>query len=229
MKAIDTVKIEDIKIAYFDIDGVLSISRYPFGKNETIVPFGSDDKWKPFIKDNANGYDQCYASTEIKNWIKKLRAKGVIVKSLSAADNSEIPAKKAFIEKNYTDLIDEMLFVPSAHDKVAKMEEERLKYGFDAFEMVLVEDHHNTLIEIADHGFRGIHTAWFLNAYTQSTDEEQTVHSHAYCIRFISSFVKSHEIIVTADDMDKVTAKHIMAQHYPIRARLFKVGYISLG
>lgn len=228
MKAIDTVKIEDIKIAYFDIDGVLSIPRYPFGKNKTIVPFGSDDKWKPFIKDNANGYDQCYASTEIKNWIEKLRAKGVIVKSLSAADDSEIPAKKAFIEKNYTGLIDEMLFVPSSHDKVAKMEEERLKYGFDAFEMVLIEDHHNTLIEIADHGFRGIHTAWFLDAYAESADKKDT-YEHAYAIEFANPFLKSHSLVISADEMDNDTAKHIIKQHHPVLARLFRVRCLMLG
>jgi hypothetical protein len=228
MKAIDAVKIEDIKIVYFDIDGVLSIPRYPFGKNKAIVPFGSDDKWKPFIKDNANGYDQCYASTEIKNWIKKLRAKGVIVKSLSAGDDSEIPAKKAFIEKNYTDLVDEMLFVPSSHDKAAKMEEERLKYGFDAFEMVLVEDHHNTLIEIADHGFRGIHTAWFLDAYVESTDKKDT-YEHAYVIEFASTFLKKYGILISADEMDHDTAKYIMQQHHPVLARLFRVRYLMMG
>lgn len=228
MKAIDSININELKIVYFDVDGVLSIPRYPFGKNEAIVPFGSDDKWKPFIKDNADGYDQCYASTEIKNWIKKLRAKDVIVKSLSAGDDSEIPAKKAFIEKNYANLIDEMLFVPSSHDKVTKMEEERLKYGFEPFEMVLIEDHHNTLIEIADHGFRGIHTAWFLDAYTESADEKDT-YEHAYAIEFANPFLRNHSILISADEMDNDMAKYIMKQHYPVLARLFRVRYLMMG
>ena len=163
MKAIDSVNITELDVVYVDIDGVLSISRYPFGKNKTIVPFGSDNQWKPFIANNADGYAHCYASKDIYEWLRLIKSHGKILKTLSAGDISEIPAKEKFINTNYKDLFDEMLFVPSASDKAVKMDEEQQKYGFNPFRMALIEDHHNTLIDIADHGFRGIHTSWFLD------------------------------------------------------------------
>lgn len=166
MKAIDFININELKIVYFDVDGVLSIPRYPFGKNDAIVPFGSDNKWQPFINNNKNGYSECYAPKAVRKWMKTLKENGIIIKSLSAGNNTEIPAKTEFLNNHYSGLIDEMLFVPSAGDKSAKMTAEQKYYNFEPFEMAIVEDHHNTLIDIADHGFRGIHTAWFLDIDT---------------------------------------------------------------
>ena len=66
------------------------------------------------------------------------------------------------------------------------------------------------------------------DTHTESTDKKDT-YEHAYLIKFSSPFIDDHGILVSANDMDRDTAKCIMKQHYPILARLFRVGYLTMG
>lgn len=54
---------------------------------------------------------------------------------------------------------------------------------------------------------------------------ESTSYAHMYAIKPFGKL----PIIVSADDMDKDTARYIARQHYPIYARIFPVSYTMLG
>ena len=54
-------------------------------------------------------------------------------------------------------------------------------------------------------------------------------YEHTYLIKFSSPFINDHSILVSANDMDRDTAKCIMKQYHPILARLFRVGYLMMG
>ena len=161
--AIGYVPLNELKIVYFDVDGVLSVPRYPLGKDRKIVPFTENPRWDRFVDNNINAYSECYAPVALKAWIGELKDAGIPVCILSATTEDEMPSKMKFILDNYGDSFSKIKFVSRSADKKPYMIEQQAKLGYDPFEMALVEDNHNTLFDIAEAGFRGIHVSWFLD------------------------------------------------------------------
>ena len=62
------------------------------------------------------------------------------------------------------DYFTEIKLVPTASAKKEFMLEVQKKFGYEPFEMALVEDNHYTLCDIAEIGFMGIHVSWFLES-----------------------------------------------------------------
>lgn len=164
MKAIDLIPLSELKVVYFDVDGVLSIPRYPLGKDNKIVSFTENARWDPFVTNNINAYADCHVPIDIKEWMAKLAMAGIPMCVLSASIENEIPSKMKFLEDNYPNYFAEIKLVPHAAMKKEYMIEQQKKFGYDPFEMALVEDNHYTLFEIAEAGFRGIHVSWFLDS-----------------------------------------------------------------
>ena len=163
MKAIDFVDINELKIVYFDVDGVLSVPRYAIGENGRIVSFSSPDKWDPFVKDNPDAYKDCFIPKAIIEWMEKLKAANIPIKILSASTPNAQPSKYKFLKENYSDLISEVVLTNSAQEKVPYMLKEAITLGFKPFEIALVEDNQYTLFEASEYGFMGIHISWFLD------------------------------------------------------------------
>lgn len=164
MRAIDLVPIEELSAVYMDVDGVLSIPRYPLGPNGAIVAFTENKRWEPFVDGNVDAYCNCYTPVALREWIDKLKAAGVPLYGLSVSVEGEEPSKLKFLDREYPDTFDEIILVRNASDKRKVMQEHQKKFGYEPFSMALVEDNHYTLFEIAETGFRGIHISWFLEA-----------------------------------------------------------------
>ncbi len=54
-------------------------------------------------------------------------------------------------------------------------------------------------------------------------DKTKETYQHLYAIRF--RLIGRFDVIVSADNMDKQTAKYIMQQKYPVLARIFPVKF----
>lgn len=165
MRAIDLVTLDELKVVYFDVDGVLSIPRYPLGKDNKIIPFAEIEKWSPFVNNNVDAYDMCFAPTAIIDWMKKLKEHNIIIKTLTASIDPEKPSKTKFIKTFYSDYISDenIIIVPNTSDKITTLLNEQTKLNLDPFEMALVEDNHYVLFDVNKYRFRGIHVSWFLD------------------------------------------------------------------
>ena len=163
MQAIDTIPLDDIEVVYFDVDGVLSIPRYPIGPNGAMISFADQASWCIFADNNLDAYKDCYIPTAIIAWMQKLKAAGIPINILSASNDSEEKAKLKFLREKYGDLIDEITLVDSPEHKVRHMRWQQEKHGYQPFKMLLVEDYAPTLYDAFISGFRGIHVAWFLD------------------------------------------------------------------
>ena len=164
MKAIDLVPIEELNVVYFDVDGVLSIPRYPLGPNGKTVAFTENARWEPFVKDNIDAYKDCYVPIALKEWMAKLTEKGIPMVVLSVSTEGEKPSKMKFLNENFQNYFAEIRLVETASAKKDVMVGHQREFGWDPFSMALVEDNHYTLFDIAVAGFRGIHVSWFLDS-----------------------------------------------------------------
>lgn len=144
----------DKKIAFFDIDGVLSIPRYLNTSRHTdgnkYVPGGTDRWWKSYCEENEHPYEACIVPHVIKVYLSDLLNSGceLFVLSQESFDAAE-RGKRDFIKMRYSREFndDHVCIVKTNNEKISTMiriSEERhipkshVEYWDDTFSNVLL-------------------------------------------------------------------------------------------
>lgn len=156
------VKLKGVQIAFFDLDGVLSIPRFRDNLGNIKCAIGSDDgAWFDKANWNSDCYKDCKVNPNIIALLNKLKSKNVRLYVLTHDTNSGSYFNKVdFVLNNYKEYFDsyrQVLFVSKTNNKVRLMDIYCAKYGISHKDCLLVEDTFDTCIEANDKGFRVCH------------------------------------------------------------------------
>ena len=156
------ISLKGIKIAFIDIDGVLSIPRYKDCIGNVRCAIGQNEgAW--FNKSNWNSdcYKDCAVNPAVVALLDKLKRKGVMLYALTHETNSGSYFNKIdFVLNNYSDYFNsyrQILFVSKIEDKIRLMDIYCSKKGFGHKECLLVEDTYDTCIDANDKDYRVCH------------------------------------------------------------------------
>lgn len=145
-----------MKLAFFDIDGTLSVPQYMVdGKLE----IGLFEGWVEYcIENGMDTYKDCKPVKIVGEYAKRLKREGVALYALSTSQSSfEHDAKKKFLETHYPGVFLSLISVSRDELKlpvIAKMAE-KMKARLEDCE--LVEDTYATLLEAGKLGVKATH------------------------------------------------------------------------
>lgn len=135
------------KLAFFDIDGTLSIPRYLVGGK--LVPGGSNEWWHTYCAEEKHPYAACGVPAQMIELLNELHNNNVelFVLSQESFEDGE-RAKKDFIKMRYSSFFDDshILLVSDDSQKVSRMltiakerclDPNRIQYWDDKFANVL--------------------------------------------------------------------------------------------
>ena len=149
---------DDVKLAFFDVDGVLSAPRYWTEDGEYVIGF-SDQGWVDFCeKEGEDAYKLCDPIPGVTEYIEKLKSEGAKLFVLSTtASKAEISAKIKYLDRLYLGDFLEYYFVDHDLDKIEKIKEVAEREGVKISECALIEDTLNTLFIAHDKGIKAVH------------------------------------------------------------------------
>lgn len=157
-------------IAFYDIDGVLSIPRYRI--NDKLKVGGSKDWWENFCKNNPNPYKDCKVSDSVYESLRSNYEAGTDCYVLSVETVTEAKeAKIKFIKDNYGDYFDDnhILFVSKDEEKVPFMVEMIENLSLDPSDTYFLDDTFALVCDASARGINAEHISWFLSLKGEST------------------------------------------------------------
>ena len=149
-----------IKAAFFDVDGTLSAPEYREADGTPVVGF-TQEGWTAYCRrTREHAYDFCSPVAPVEAYARKLKAEGtrLYVLSTSATEIEEI-AKKAFIERCFPDLFEELLSVKNDDLKTDVIERMAASSGVRLSECALIEDTYMTVLKAHVKGIKAISVA----------------------------------------------------------------------
>lgn len=149
-----------VKMAFFDVDGVLSAPHYNVdGKMQ--IGFPTVEGWIKYCETRKdNTYDECKPVPAVYDHARKLKEHGAKLYVLTASfGEAESHSKQVFVERCYEGLFDEFYSVLSSSDKVPFIQKLADENGVDISECELVEDTFTTLLEAEGAGIIPTHIA----------------------------------------------------------------------
>lgn len=156
------IKLNGVKIAFFDIDGVLSIPRYRDYLGSIKCAIGKNDEaWFDKSNWNSDCYKDCAVNPKIVTLLNILKSKNVRLFALTHDTNSGSYFNKVdFVLNNYNDYFNsyrQVLFVSKPLDKLRLMDIYCSKYSINHTDCLLIEDTYDTCIEAVDKNYRVCH------------------------------------------------------------------------
>lgn len=171
------------KLAFFDIDGTLSVPQYDFasviesekGNLEVYQEFKDfvggnllngceESKWVDFNILNSNSYANCRAPVTIVNFVKKLREKGTVVFALTEEHFSFALNNKAkWVHEKYKLPLENVVWVDDKEKKVDMICRIcRLKGIKDLSDVLMVDDTFSILLKASEKGISTAHISEFV-------------------------------------------------------------------
>ena len=158
----DSISLNSIKMAFFDIDGVLSVPSY--FRDGRFTPGGNKEWWDDFTKNNEDAYIDCKAPKVLKDFLTFLEEQGIFLYILSTEDNTDaIEAKRKFIKREYYNIkFEDYIFVEDDCLKVPILKTFAASKGLKNSELYFLDDTFNLVLEASDKGFNSHHISEFL-------------------------------------------------------------------
>ena len=155
---------EDIKIAFFDLDGTLSVPEYR-NNGKPVIEFPSIDEWVNYCETaGRDAYQYCRPVEAVKKYAAKLKTAGVKLYVLTAVmSDAEIEAKKVFLEKHYKGFFEDMLTAGSAKEKREIIRKTAEAEEAQCGECELVEDAFSTLLDVLSDGVKATHISQLID------------------------------------------------------------------
>ena len=146
-----------MRLAFFDVDGVLSVPIYK-EKDEFVIGFTAET-WKAYCMEHGEDtYQYCKPVLPVKRYAEHLQTEGAILFALTATQSdAETQAKRKFLSKHYPGLFEEVLTVSSQNEKFETIKMISQKYGAQLADCELVEDTLSTLLEVRQYGIMPTH------------------------------------------------------------------------
>ena len=148
-------------MAFFDIDGVLSIPQYRIeGK---LKAGGSKHWWKSYCLYEYNPYKDCKVPKAIKEKLKEFKEQNVHLYVLSQENINEArDGKIKFINNNYNDIFDAIVFVEEAESKPKIIAGMAAEYKVPIEDVYYVDDTFALVIDALTLGIDAHHISEFL-------------------------------------------------------------------
>ena len=146
-----------MRLAFFDVDGVLSVPIYK-EKDEFVIGFIAET-WKAYCMEHGEDtYQYCKPVLPVKRYAENLQAEEVVLFALTATQSdAETQAKRKFLSKHYPGLFEEVLTVASQNEKLETIKIISQRYGAQLTDCELVEDTLSTLLEVRQYGIKPTH------------------------------------------------------------------------
>ena len=157
------MKIEkNIQIAFFDIDGTLSVPQYDVG-NGVLKPGGTQEWWLEFNMDRDNTYRTCRAPVTMVNFVSELRKKNVLVKCLTEEHSSFAFNNKAvWVEEQYGIPFEDIFWVDDKAAKVPVILKYCQLFNYEPKDVLFVDDTFPIVLEATVAGLCAKHISEFL-------------------------------------------------------------------
>ena len=158
----------DIKIAFFDLDGTLSVPEYR-NDGEPVIGFPTISEWVHYCETaGQDAYQYCKPVMVTKKYAAELKSAGIKLYVLTAVmSDAEIKAKNVFIKNNYDGFFEELLTVSNASEKREKIRKTAEMEGVPCCECELVEDDFSTLLDVICDGVKTTHISQLIDYYIQ--------------------------------------------------------------
>ena len=146
-------------LAFFDIDGTLSIPRYLCfdGKYRAGMPQGD---WERYCEKNHNAYKDCGTPVPVYELLDDLKDAGakLMVLSTESIDAAKI-SKRRFITDNYGDFFapEDIIFVESSDKKIPAILEMCQKEGIPSDNAYYMDDDFDLVLNALDHNIAAHH------------------------------------------------------------------------
>ena len=150
---------EIIRLAFFDVDGVLSAPEY---RDQTGAVIGfTEEEWLHWCEEEKEaGYRYCKPLPLVRSFAEKQKREGSRLFVLTAtAGDLETKAKEVFVREHYPHLFDAVLPVSHENQKVAVLREMAKENGIPLTQCMLVEDTLATLLQAHDAGICAVHVS----------------------------------------------------------------------
>ena len=150
---------EIIRLAFFDVDGVLSAPEYR-DQGEAVIGF-TEEEWLHWCEEEKEaGYRYCKPLPPVRSFAEKQKREGSRLFVLTAtAGDLETKAKEVFVREHYPHLFDAVLPVSHENQKVAVIREMAKENGIPLTQSMLVEDTLATLLQAHDAGICAVHVS----------------------------------------------------------------------
>ena len=150
---------EIIRLAFFDVDGVLSAPEYR-DQGEAVIGF-TEEEWLHWCEEEKEaGYRYCKPLPLVRSFAEKQKREGSRLFVLTAtAGDLETKAKEVFVREHYPHLFDAVLPVSHENQKVAVIREMAKENGIPLTQCMLVEDTLATLLQAHDAGICAVHVS----------------------------------------------------------------------
>ena len=154
------LNLKKVKIAFFDLGGVLSVPRYAdaYGNIGCSVP---DDYWFKYCNWKSDVYALCKPIKQTKELLQELKKQGTRLYVLTHETNSGAYFNKVdFVLNNYREYFEsyrQVLFVNKTEKKVDIMQVLCEKYGVAHNNCLLVEDTYDTCMKANELGYQAMH------------------------------------------------------------------------
>ncbi len=150
---------EIIRLAFFDVDGVLSAPEY---RDQTGAVIGfTEEGWQHWCEEEEEaGYRYCKPLPQVRTFAEERKKDGSRLFVLTAtAGDMETKAKEVFVREHYPHLFDAVLPVSHENQKVAVIKELAKEYGIPLTQCMLVEDTLATLLQAHGAGICAVHVS----------------------------------------------------------------------
>jgi FMN phosphatase YigB (HAD superfamily) len=151
-----------VKVAFFDVDGVLSVPRYrhPDG---SIKPGGTDDWWLDFNIKHADTYKDCKAPNCMKSAIALLRESNTKIMVLTEEHLSFTLNNKAkWVFENYGIPFEDIIWVDNKDAKIDIIKRYCKIHDIPLDECLFVDDTFPIVIKASIEGIHSMHISEFL-------------------------------------------------------------------
>lgn len=146
------------QLVFFDLDGTLSVPEYE-ENGKPVIGFHTPEGWVNYC--NAYGdkaYQFCKPLQPVKRYALQKKEEGARLFVLTAVlCESEVGAKKVFLDEHYPGIFEDMITVGSAGEKGEKIKEIAAREDVPLDHCELVEDTFMTLLDVMEDGVRVTH------------------------------------------------------------------------
>lgn len=145
------------KLAFFDIDGTLSVPVYTING---VTGIGiTDAEWFRWsVLKGEDAYEECKGAAPVRAYAESLKASGAKLFVLSASSNSyESRAKEKFVNRVYPGLFDEIIFTADSDVKLEIIKAVAYREGAELSACELIDDTYKTLLLASAEGMKATH------------------------------------------------------------------------
>ncbi len=147
------------KIAFFDVDGTLSVPIYN-DNGEMKIGF-SDEGWIAYcVKEGEESYQYCKPVQMTIRYARKLKDQGALLYVLTTSQTSfETNGKKKFLQTHCPGLFDDVISVSQDQYKLLVIQAIAEMNGVALTECELIEDTYSTLLTMLPYGIKPTHVS----------------------------------------------------------------------